>query len=76
MGGTPRKLKPPDDEDQVTTIQSTKIYVRELSNMLKRPAQSPDPRELRLALELIRRAAREFDAEKLTSDLARAAVAF
>ena len=58
----------------MTTIHD-KIYVDELARMLAHAEASEDERELRLALELIRRAAREFDLENLTPDLARQAVA-
>jgi hypothetical protein len=74
MGATPRKLKPPDDEDEMT-IHNAKIDVDELARIVKRAA-SEDERELRLAAALLRRAAREFDPENLPPDLARQAVRF
>jgi hypothetical protein len=49
----------------VTTIHDTKVYMRELADMLRRASTPENLRELRLALELIRRAARELDPETL-----------
>ena len=44
--------------------------------MMKHAAATEDEREMKLALELIRRAARELDPESLPPGLARRAVAF
>ena len=57
------------------TIHLPKL-TRELSDMMKHAAATEDEREMKLALELILRAARELDPERLPPDLARQAVAF